>query len=46
MVVSGQTFEHIEYIWVTIVEIARVLRTGGLACLIAPGSGPGAPPPL
>ena len=40
VVVSGQTFEHIEYIWVTIVEIARVLRTNGLACLIAPGSGP------
>lgn len=40
VVVSGQSFEHIEYIWITISEIARVLKPGGLACIIAPSSGP------
>ena len=40
VVVSGQAFEHIEYFWSTILEIARVLKTGGLCCLIAPSGGP------
>ncbi|GIO15256.1 hypothetical protein J19TS2_48110 [Cohnella xylanilytica] len=39
-VISGQSFEHIEYIWVTISEIARVMKPGGLCCIIAPSSGP------
>jgi SAM-dependent methyltransferase len=39
VVVSGQAFEHIEYPWVTIVEVARVLKPGGLVCLIAPSGG-------
>lgn len=39
VVISGQTFEHVEYIWVTIMEIARVLKSGGLCCIIAPSSG-------
>lgn len=39
VVVSGQAFEHIEYPWVTIVEITRVLKPGGLVCLIAPSGG-------
>ena len=39
VVVSGQTFEHIEFIWLTIFEIARVLRPNGLACVIAPARG-------
>jgi hypothetical protein len=34
-VVSGQAFEHIEFIWLTILEIARVLKTNGLAVIIA-----------
>ena len=34
--VSGQTFEHIEYIWLSILEISRVLKPGGLCCLLAP----------
>jgi 2-polyprenyl-3-methyl-5-hydroxy-6-metoxy-1,4-benzoquinol methylase len=29
LVVSGQTFEHIEYPWLTIKEIERVLYPGG-----------------
>lgn len=40
VVVSGQAFEHIEYFWITMLEIARVLRPGGLCCIIAPSSGP------
>ena len=41
VVISGQAFEHIEYFWLTMLEIARVLKPGGLCCLIAPSSGPG-----
>jgi SAM-dependent methyltransferase len=40
VLVSGQVLEHIEYFWITALEISRVLRPGGLACLIAPSSGP------
>ena len=36
VVISGNTFEHISYPWLTIKEIARVLRKGGYLCLIAP----------
>lgn len=39
-VISGQAFEHIEYPWLTICEIARVMKPGGKACIIAPSSGP------
>lgn len=40
VVVSGQAFEHIEFFWLTMLEIARVLKPGGLCCLIAPSGGP------
>lgn len=40
VVVSGQTFEHIEYFWLTMKEIDRCLKTGGLCCIIAPSEGP------
>ncbi len=36
VVISGQAFEHIEFFWVTAAEIARVLKKGGLLCLILP----------
>ncbi|MDQ3493973.1 MAG: class I SAM-dependent methyltransferase [Pseudomonadota bacterium] len=39
VVVSGQAFEHIEYFWETMGEVARIMRPGGLCCLIAPSSG-------
>jgi len=39
VVISGQAFEHIEFFWVTILEIARVLKSGGLCCIIAPSAG-------
>lgn len=40
VVISGQTFEHIEFPWLTIKEIFRVLKPGGLCCIIAPSAGP------
>ncbi|KJS17087.1 MAG: hypothetical protein VR69_06095 [Peptococcaceae bacterium BRH_c4b] len=39
VVISGQAFEHIEYFWITIMEIARILKEGGLCCIIAPSGG-------
>ena len=39
VLVSGQTFEHTEFFWETILEIARVLKLGGLCCIIAPATG-------
>jgi SAM-dependent methyltransferase len=39
VVVSGQAFEHIEWPWLTIMEIARVLKPAGLAAITAPSSG-------
>ena len=39
VLISGQTFEHIEYLWITILEIARIVKPGGIICLIAPSSG-------
>lgn len=39
VVISGQAFEHIEYFWITMLEIARVLKPGGLCCILAPSSG-------
>ena len=40
VLISGQAFEHIEYFWITMLEIERVLKPGGLCCLLAPSSGP------
>lgn len=40
VVVSGQTFEHTEFFWETMLEIARVLKPRGMCCIIAPSSGP------
>ena len=37
--ISGQTFEHNPFFWVTMAEIARLLAPGGYACIIAPGGG-------
>jgi len=39
VVISGQTFEHMEFFWETILEIARILKPDGLCCIIAPASG-------
>jgi len=39
VVVSGQAFEHIEWPWLTILEITRVLKVNGLAVIAAPSAG-------
>lgn len=39
VVISGQAFEHIEFPWLTMLEIARVLKPGGVSIVIAPSSG-------
>lgn len=40
VVVSGQFFEHLEYFWLTMSQIERVLKPDGHVCIIAPSSGP------
>ena len=35
-VVSGQTMEHVEWPWVWLVEVARILKPGGYFCTIVP----------
>lgn len=39
VIISGQAFEHIEFFWLTMREISRVLKPSGLCCIIAPSSG-------
>ncbi|WP_425060459.1 hypothetical protein SCACP_11730 [Sporomusa carbonis] len=39
VVVAGQVFEHIEYMWLAMLEIARVLKEDGICCVIAPSAG-------
>ena len=36
IVISGQALEHIEFFWVTLEEIVRTTKEGGLICIIAP----------
>ncbi|WP_346674980.1 class I SAM-dependent methyltransferase [Methanobrevibacter woesei] len=40
IVISGQAFEHMEFFWMTIKEVERILKPGGFCCIIAPSSGP------
>lgn len=40
VLISGQAFEHIQYFWITMLEVARVLKPGGICCILAPSSGP------
>ena len=39
VLISGQALEHIEYFWLTMLEISRILQPGGLCCLIVPSAG-------
>jgi hypothetical protein len=41
VLITGQAFEHIEYFWITILEVSSALRADGLACIIAPSGGVG-----
>ena len=38
LVISGQALEHIEYPWLTMKEIARVLKPSGFCIIIVPSS--------
>lgn len=40
LIISGQAFEHIEFFWLTWLEMVRVLKPGGTIFLIAPSRGP------
>ncbi len=40
VVTCSEVFEHAEYVWVTILEISRVLKPNGLAFVTSPSSGP------
>ncbi len=40
VIISGQALEHVEFFWVTMLEIERVMKPGGLCCIIVPSSGP------
>ncbi len=37
-IISGQALEHIEYPWLTMQEIYKKLKGGGIICIIAPNS--------
>lgn len=39
VVLAGQVFEHDKFFWLTMKNIARVLRPGGVAMVIAPSRG-------
>ena len=36
IIISGSTFEHIEFFWLTLEQMVRVLKNNGLLCIIAP----------
>ena len=40
VVISGQFFTHLKYFWKVMSEIDRVLKDGGIICIIAPSAGP------
>jgi len=39
VIISGQTFEHMEFFWLSWLEMVRVLKPGGYIMLIAPSRG-------
>lgn len=36
VVISGNVLEHVEFPWITFSEMARVLKPGGLLCVVVP----------
>lgn len=40
VIISGQFFEHLDFFWLTMAQIERVLKPGGYVCIIVPSSGP------
>lgn len=39
VVISGQAIEHIDFFWMTMYEVSRVLKPGGVCCIIGPSGG-------
>lgn len=39
VIISGQLFEHLEYFWLTMGQIERVLKPKGYVCIIVPSTG-------
>jgi SAM-dependent methyltransferase len=39
VVIAGSVFEHVPFVWATVLEIGRVLRVGGLLFVSAPSRG-------
>lgn len=39
VIISGQLFEHLEFFWLTMIQIERVLKPGGKICIIVPSAG-------
>ncbi|HEY5847032.1 MAG TPA: class I SAM-dependent methyltransferase [Microlunatus sp.] len=39
LIISGQTFEHIPFFWVSFLEMIRILKPGGLIFITAPSRG-------
>lgn len=39
VIISGQFFAHLEYFWLTMGQIERVLKPGGHVCIIVPSAG-------
>ena len=39
VLISGQALEHVEYFWILMLEVYRVLKPGGICCIIAPSGG-------
>jgi len=40
VIISGQVLEHVAFPWVVLGEWERVLKVGGLLCVIVPSTGP------
>lgn len=40
VVFSSHFFEHLEFFWLSLSQIERVLKPGGLMCIIVPSAGP------
>lgn len=40
VIISGSCFEHVEFPWLTMQQIAKKLTKDGIVCVIAPSAGP------
>lgn len=39
VIVSSHFFEHLDFFWLTLSQIERVLKPGGIVCIIVPSTG-------